>query len=117
LAAKGGGSVILKLGMIASLLVAAAAGGGYYYGVAVPERERAREAARQLDQARADAARRDWRLSKRRNAGLRRSRSPPRLPTKPASPPPAPHTNRPGWPNAGASRMKAHAIGPTACPS
>jgi hypothetical protein len=68
LATRGGGSAVIKLGMIASLLVAAAAGGGNYYGIAVPERERAREAERQLDQARADAARRAARLAAEHDA-------------------------------------------------
>ena len=71
MAAKGGGGAVIKLGMIASLLVAAAAGGGYYYGVAVPERERARETERQLDQARADAARRAARVAAEQEAQRR----------------------------------------------
>lgn len=57
MAAKGGGSIVLKLGMIASLLVAAAAGGSsYYYGVAVPERDGAAETAYQACLGAAGAA-------------------------------------------------------------
>jgi hypothetical protein len=70
LAAKRGGSAIFTLGVIASLLVAAA-GTGYYYGVYVPDREREREAAQQLDQARADAAWRAARLAAEHEAQRR----------------------------------------------